>query len=71
MLVVHGIDDEIVPFDLGRDTAALLEMHDVPVTFRSYAIGHETTPTSLADAHEWLARVHAGDVPRAPVADSP
>jgi phospholipase/carboxylesterase len=70
VLVQHGTHDDVVPFDLGRDTAAVLAMHGVPVVLRSYDMGHETTPSSRADARAWLARLHAGEAPREPVTDS-
>jgi phospholipase/carboxylesterase len=57
VLVQHGTADELVPVEMGRDTATLLEQHDVAVTFRDYAMGHQTTLESLADARSWLAAV--------------
>jgi phospholipase/carboxylesterase len=57
VLVQHGTADEMVPVEMGRDTATLLEQHDVAVTFRDYAMGHQTTLESLADARSWLAAV--------------
>jgi phospholipase/carboxylesterase len=63
VLVQHGRLDEVVPVDLGRDTAAALEMHGVPTTYRQYEMGHQTTLESLADARDWLARTRAGTSP--------
>jgi phospholipase/carboxylesterase len=57
VLVQHGTLDDVVPVDLGRDTAALLEMHGVPVTYQQYDMGHQTTLESLADARDWLATI--------------
>jgi phospholipase/carboxylesterase len=68
VLVQHGSLDEVVPVDLGRDTAALLGMHHVPVTYQQYDMGHQTTVESLADARTWLARVRDGERPASPVA---
>lgn len=61
VLVQHGTLDEVVPVDLGRDTAALLDMHGVPTTYQQYEMGHQTTLESLADARDWLTR--AGTTP--------
>ena len=63
VLVQHGRLDEVVPVDLGRDTAAALEMHGVPTTYRQYEMGHQTTLESLADARDWLAHTRAGTSP--------
>lgn len=67
VLIQHGTADDVVPFDLGRDTAAVLQMHGLPVTFRAYDGAHETTDPSISDARAWLERVEAGDMPAEPV----
>jgi phospholipase/carboxylesterase len=54
VLVQHGRHDDVVPIDLGRDTAAALAMHGVPVTWHEYPMAHQTTIESLRDAREWL-----------------
>jgi phospholipase/carboxylesterase len=55
VLLQHGRADEVVPVDLGADTAAVLEHHGVVVTHLEYDMGHQTTLESLTDAREWLA----------------
>jgi phospholipase/carboxylesterase len=57
VLIQHGRSDEVVPVEMGRDTAATLEHHGVAVTFRDYDMGHQTTLESLADARDWLATI--------------
>lgn len=67
VLVLHGDADEMVPVDLGRDTAASLELHGIPVTYRHHDMAHQATVESLADARDWLARVRGGERPSSPV----
>jgi phospholipase/carboxylesterase len=67
VLVLHGRQDEMVPIELGRDTAASLEHHGVPVTFHEFDGSHQTTLESLAEARDWLARVRAGEAPVRPL----
>jgi phospholipase/carboxylesterase len=67
MLVAHGTEDEVVPFDMGADSAAVLQMNAVPVVFCRYPIGHETSAALLSDARAWLERVRAGEAPDEPV----
>lgn len=57
VLVQHGRHDEVVPVEMARDTAALLEMHGLDVTLHEYDLGHQTTLESLADARDWLAEI--------------
>jgi phospholipase/carboxylesterase len=57
VLVQHGRADELVPVEMGRDTATTLDHQGVEVTFRDYDMGHQTTLESLADARDWLASV--------------
>jgi phospholipase/carboxylesterase len=57
VLVQHGRADEVVPVDLGSDTAHILEQHGLEVTWHEYRMGHQTTLESLSDARDWLAGV--------------
>lgn len=54
VLVQHGTEDETVPVELGRDTAATLEHHGLAVTYDEHPIGHQTTLESLTVARTWL-----------------
>jgi phospholipase/carboxylesterase len=57
VLVQHGRADEMVPVEMGEDTARVLEHHGLDVTYRAYDMGHQTTLESLADTRDWLAGV--------------
>jgi thioredoxin len=67
VLVQHGTEDPMIPAERGRELAATLEEHDVPVTFRDYPMGHQVAVESVADAHQWLLTVAAGEQPHEPV----
>jgi phospholipase/carboxylesterase len=63
VLVQHGTRDRTVPVELGRDTAATLAHHGIPVTFQEFDMAHQTTIESLAAAQDWLAAVRDGARP--------
>jgi thioredoxin 1 len=67
VLVQHGTDDPMIPVDRGRELAATLQEHGVPVTFHDYPMGHQVAVESIADAHQWLLTVSAGERPSEPV----
>lgn len=55
ILVVHGTGDKILPIQHGRASRDLLGGLPVRLDYREYAMGHEITPHSLADATAWLS----------------
>jgi phospholipase/carboxylesterase len=59
VLVQHGAADEVVPVEMGRDSADVLRMHGVPVTYEEFAMGHQTTLESLTAAERWIAALGA------------
>jgi thioredoxin len=66
-LVQHGTEDPMIAVERGRELAAALQEHHVPVTFRDYPMGHQVAVESVEDAHQWLLAVSAGERPREPV----
>lgn len=55
-LVLHGARDDVIPVERGREAAALLApLLGARVEYREYAMGHEISAQSLADAGRWLA----------------
>ena len=64
VLMQHGTHDPMVPLDRARQTAKVLQEHDVPLVFREYPMQHNVTPESARDAMEWLGQIRRGDVPK-------
>jgi thioredoxin len=63
VLMQHGTHDPMVPVDRARQTAKVLQEHDVPLVFREYPMQHNVTPESARDAMDWLAQIRRGEVP--------
>lgn len=50
----HGDEDDIVPFQLGEESQAVLSKAGYPVTWRRYPMGHQVSAEEIADMREWL-----------------
>lgn len=55
VLVQHGVQDPVLPIELGRGLVSELQASGLEVTSREYPMGHTISPESLADGIEWLA----------------
>jgi phospholipase/carboxylesterase len=55
ILVLHGLDDDVLPIGYGRATQRLLDQLQADLQYQEYPIGHEVQPQSLADALRWLS----------------
>jgi len=56
LLVLHGIDDEVVPVERGRKVRDLLAPRlGERLTYREHDAGHFVTQATLDDAAAWLA----------------
>jgi phospholipase/carboxylesterase len=55
ILLQHGVQDDLLPIDLGRRTSAYLETLPVRLTYREYPVGHGIHPQGLMLAQQWLA----------------
>jgi thioredoxin 1 len=64
VLMQHGTHDPVVPIDRARETARILQSHDVPLVFREYPMEHNVTPESVRDAREWLDQIRRGEKPK-------
>ena len=53
VLIGHGIDDEVVPFPLGRSVFRMLERSGVDVHFVEHDVAHTPDPFA-ADVRAWL-----------------
>lgn len=49
-----GAHDEVIPPTRGEDAAERLEAAGVPVTFRTYQIGHGTSAQEMEDVVSWV-----------------
>ncbi len=54
VLVQHGLYDQVLPIEYGRDTRGYLSTLPVDLSYREYPMGHQITDESLADAAAWL-----------------
>jgi phospholipase/carboxylesterase len=55
VLVLHGVDDDVLPVRCGREIRDLLAPRLGPrLTYREHDAGHFVTPATLADAASWL-----------------
>ena len=54
-LLVHGIDDDVVPVQQARAGARALERRGVPVTLHEVATAHDVDLTLLTPMPGWLA----------------
>jgi thioredoxin 1 len=64
VLMQHGTHDPMVPIDRARETARLLQEHEVPLVFREYPMQHNVTPDSARDAMDWLGQIRRGERPQ-------
>ena len=56
ILLQHGTADPVLPIHHGRTARDHLATLPVDLTYREYAMGHQVTDESLADAAAWLRR---------------
>jgi phospholipase/carboxylesterase len=54
VLVTHGIYDNVLPIENGREVRRQLESLPVELTYREYPMGHEVSAESLRDVTGWL-----------------
>ncbi len=55
VIATHGIHDPVIPVEMARRTRDLLRSHAVPLDYREYAMGHETSEESIGAVGAWLA----------------
>jgi phospholipase/carboxylesterase len=53
--IVHGTEDRVLSIEYGRAIRDALEKLPVNLTYREYAMGHNTSHQSLQDIEQWLA----------------
>jgi phospholipase/carboxylesterase len=57
IFLAHGMEDQVVPLQLGEDTHQLLEATQYSVEWHTYPMPHAVCPQEVADIAEWLRRV--------------
>jgi phospholipase/carboxylesterase len=57
VFVEHGIQDPVLPIEMGRGVKKALEALNVPLEYHEYPMQHEVSYASLRDARKWLTDV--------------
>ncbi len=57
IFVTHGLYDDLLPVQHGRETRAILETLPVDLSYKEYPMGHEVNPESFRDIRAWLSRL--------------
>jgi phospholipase/carboxylesterase len=67
ILLQHGTADQVLPIHHGRTARDRLAALPLDLTYREYAMGHQVSEESLADAAAWLRErlARPGAVPQA------
>jgi len=63
VLLVHGRDDQKLPFALGETSRDILQASGLPLTWRPHDGRHTITPAMLADIDAWLDEQLDGRIP--------
>jgi thioredoxin len=71
VLIQHGTHDPMIPIKQSRTLARALRGVGVPTVFREYPMEHQVALESLQDAHAWMGRVVAGELPDESIPDDP
>ena len=52
--VSHGLNDEIIPFNLSKESLNILKENNIDYTFEKYPIGHGVSPENFKSMLNWL-----------------
>ncbi len=55
--VAHGTHDEIIPVQLGRESAELLKKAGADLLYREYPMGHEVREETVRDLGAWMRKL--------------
>lgn len=55
--MAHGLQDAVVPYALGEDSAKFLQQQGHPVTFVSYPMAHEVSMPEITALAKWLREI--------------
>lgn len=53
-LIIHGVDDNIVPITLAREARAVLEARGAQVEYHEYPGGHKISTQGMKDIAQWI-----------------
>lgn len=56
VFLAHGTEDTVVPFILGKTTAAILEKEGIPLSWHSYTMPHSVCAQEINDISTWLIK---------------
>lgn len=59
VFMAHGSFDPVLPIELGRSSASLLQRHDFTVDWHEYPMAHAVCAEEVADIRAWLLSVYA------------
>ena len=54
IFVSHGVHDQVLPVQMGRQARAILEKLPVKLDYKEYPVAHNISEESLADVAAWL-----------------
>lgn len=54
VLVVHGVDDDVIPLNAARRTRQLLSDHGIEAEYEEFPMGHWVTPESMAKVKKFI-----------------
>jgi phospholipase/carboxylesterase len=57
IFISHGEWDELIPVELGRESAEILKKAGAKVAYHEYLMGHEVRPETLRDLSSWLRNI--------------
>jgi phospholipase/carboxylesterase len=60
VFMAHGIQDPVVPYELGDESRQLLQAAGFPVEWHAYPMPHALCEPEVTDLRAWLGRVCAG-----------
>ncbi|HEX5787902.1 MAG TPA: carboxylesterase [Woeseiaceae bacterium] len=63
VFMAHGTEDNLVPFEAGRASAARLSELGFAVEWHEYPIGHGVCPDEIVDIRRWLVGVYGPPSP--------
>jgi phospholipase/carboxylesterase len=55
-LMIHGLDDELIPVEAARQSRRFLEQTPIKLTYREYAVGHSIHADALGLIRDWLEK---------------
>lgn len=56
-MMLHGVDDDIIPLAVAQDSLAWLEKMGQSPHFKTYEMGHSVCPEEVMDMSAWFNKV--------------